>query len=481
MLSFLWRQLLDDRKELAMIRRLAPVWAVVLVTLAGPAVRAQIPFPRDLIPSRTSLARLGLDRQWTAVVSLNETERLRRISRSADLFFAQTTGGAIHTYDAESGRLLWSASLGGSTPLARPVSSNSYMVFGTTADLLHALDRKTGRPIWTTHVGSIPTCGTVADEDRVMVGTLDGKLIGFSLRKKGPKGDLQIRDKPVEEFGWQTGGQIDTLPLSAERMIAFGSSDGRVYVVMKDERTPLFRIRTRGPIGDGLGDYGTRTLLIPSADNNLYAVDLLTSENLWVFPSGAPIDQAPLVGGEDLFSINQSGYLSSLDPTNGNVRWNTPTPGGRLVALGASKIYLRSWAHDLIMVDRGTGQVVADSQATHQRAGVNLREYGLSMLNRFDDRMYFATDSGMVVCVRETGATQPRPLRDPKALPFGYIPPEGIKKTPPPIPDAETPAEPGAEPKAGDQDKPKNEGAAAPTPEKKAGPGAASNDAESPK
>ena len=70
-----------------MIRRLAPVWALVLLTMAGPGVRAQNPFPRDLIPSRTSLARLGLDRQWTAVVPLNETERVRRISRSADLFF----------------------------------------------------------------------------------------------------------------------------------------------------------------------------------------------------------------------------------------------------------------------------------------------------------------------------------------------------------------------------------------------------------
>ena len=177
----------------------------------------------------------------------------------------------------------------------------------------------------------------MADEDRVMVGTIDGKVLGYSLRSKGPKGEVQIRDKPVEELGWQTGGPVYTLPLSAEHMIAFGSSDGRVYVVMNNERTPLYRIRTGGPIGDGLGSYGTRTLLIPSADDNLYAVDLLTSENIWVFPSGAPIDQAPLVAGEDIFSINEGGYLTLLDPANGNVRWNTLTPGGRLLAVGGTQ------------------------------------------------------------------------------------------------------------------------------------------------
>ena len=55
-------------------------------------------------------------------------------------------------------------------------------------------------------------------------------------------------------------------------------------------------------------------MLIPSADNNLYAVDILTAKNLWVFASGAPIDQAPVVTGEDIYSINQSGYLTLLDP-----------------------------------------------------------------------------------------------------------------------------------------------------------------------
>ena len=59
-----------------------------------------------------------------------------------------------------------------------------------------------------------------------------------------------------------------------------------------------------------------------------------------------------------------------------------------------------------------------------------------------------------MLCAR-SAPTQPRPLRDPKALPFGYIPPEGIRKTPPPVPEAETPAEPGPEPKDADADKAK--------------------------
>ncbi|HWT79640.1 MAG TPA: PQQ-binding-like beta-propeller repeat protein, partial [Candidatus Methylomirabilis sp.] len=425
--------------------RLAPVWALALLALGGPSVKAQVPFARDLIPSRTALARVGLERQWLAVVPLNDTERLLRISRSADLFFAQTNHGSLHTYDAQSGKPLWSSSLGRYTPLARPVSSNSYAVFGTSADVLIALDRKTGRLIWKKALGTIPTCGTVCDEDRVMVGTMDGRVDAYSLGEKGPKGVMKIRAQPVQVWGWQTSGPVRTLPLPAEHMVAFGSSDGRVYVVMNDERTSLYRVRTGGAIGEGLADYGTRTLLIPSADYSLYAIDLLTSNSLWTFSSGGVVDQAPLVAGEEIYCINQAGYLTQLDPATGNVRWSILTQGARFVAVGASRIYLRSWDNDLYVIDRASGQVLADPAATKQRAGLNLREFGLSMLNRFDDRLYFGTDSGMVLCLREIGATQPRLLRDPRALPFGYIPPEGIKLTPPPVPAAETLAEPGAE------------------------------------
>jgi hypothetical protein len=224
-------------------------------------------------------------------------------------------------------------------------------------------------------------------------------------------------------------------------MVVLGSTDGRVYVVMNDERTSLYRFRAAGPIGSSFGTYGTRTLLIPSADDNLYAVDLLTSDLLWTFPSGFPVEQGPLIAGEDIYVINQAGNLSQLDPATGSVRWTTPTQDGQLLALSPSKVYLRSSGHDLFIVDRGSGRMLADPAATFQRAGLNLREFDLSLVNRYDDRLYFATPSGMIVSLRELGTAAPRPLRDPKALPFGYVPPEGLKPTPPAAPAAETPAE----------------------------------------
>jgi outer membrane protein assembly factor BamB len=245
--------------------------------------------------------------------------------------------------------------------------------------------------------------------------------------------------------------------LAAGPLAVFGSSDGRVYVIVAEEHAPLYRFRTGGPIGEGLGAYGTRTLLIPSGDDNLYAVDLFTAGGLWTFPSGAPIDQEPLVADEDIFVINAAGSLSVLRPIDGVPRWTTSTHGGRLASVSGTKVYLRSYDLDLFLVDRQTGRMLVDPGESHLRAGLNLREYGLAVVNRLNDRMYFATTSGMLVCLREAGLPQPRPLRDAKAPPFGYIPPEGLKSLTPPVAPTATP-EAGGEPAA--QPKPEAEGGA---------------------
>ena len=98
--------------------------------------------------------------------------------------------------------------------------------------------------------------------------------------------------------------------------------------------------------------------------------------------------------------------------------------------MGDKRIYLRSWGNDLLIIDRGTGQMLADAAATHARAGVNLREYGMSMLNRFDDRMYFATDSGMILCLKEMGATQPRLLARSQGPPLRIHSARGTQEAP---------------------------------------------------
>ena len=89
-----------------------------------------------------------------AAVPMEPTEKLLEISMADNLVFAQTDHAGFHTFDAESGRLLWSAHLGRRLGDAFPASVNSRLVFVTNSNLLYALDRNTGRTVWVENLGS---------------------------------------------------------------------------------------------------------------------------------------------------------------------------------------------------------------------------------------------------------------------------------------------------------------------------------------
>jgi outer membrane protein assembly factor BamB len=418
----------------------------MLSIVAASSAMAQSPFPRDIIPGRSPLERVGLERQWFTVIPLVETERLIRISRTQDMFFAQTNYARVHALDPESGRILWTAHVGERSGRALGVADNSWAVCVTTANLLFGLDRGTGRELWRVNLNTLPSSTPACDESRVLVGMNNGMIVGHRLKYVDQKGVEHIYDKPVPLWSYHAGTAIRTRPILAESLAAFGGGDNKLWVVLADEPTVLFRLSTGGPIGEGLGAYGTRTLLVPSEDKVLYAVDLFTAQLQWTFPSGSPIAQAPLVAGDDIYVINTAGDLSSLDPRTGQARWTVPTQGGQLISVTPSRVFLRSYNHDLFVVDRATGRMIVDPSGSHIRAGLNLREYDLSIVNRFNDRSYFGTRSGMILALREVGQTRPHLLRDPKQPPFGYVPPEGIQTTPPIPPPVEAGATPEGEP-----------------------------------
>ncbi len=390
--------------------------------------------------------RLGLERHWMAMVPMSQTERLLSISVAEGMLFGQTDHGNFYTYDAESGRLLWSTMVGPQARVARPASANSKLVFVTNSYFLYALDRRTGRTAWKVDLATIPSSSTTCDEDKVMVGLSSGLLRAFHTEDRESKATPgHIVKGGSFAFNWQTNGPMTARPIAAGRLIAFGSHDGRAYVAQAEPPVMLYRFKTGGAVSASMGTYGERTLLVPSADQALYAIDLFTAEVKWTFSAGAPVVQEPLVSGDDVYVVNAAGILNLLDAPTGRLRWSTSTQGGRLIAVSATRVYLESHDDDLFIVDRATGRMIAGPRDTFQRAGLNLRHYELGPTNSLDDRLYFATNSGLVICLREKDQLQPRLLRDPKQKPFGYIPTEGIDLRPKAAPGPA--AEPDATPK----------------------------------
>jgi outer membrane protein assembly factor BamB len=422
-----------------MFRRLA--LACLALTLMIGTAQAQVSFGSNAIPARRALARVNLDLQFSTVVPLQGAEKLVELSIDEGLLFAQTNHGNFYAYDAETGRYLWGAHLGDVTTGAQPASVNSFAVYVTNSNELFALDRKTGQQMWKGELSGQPSSSTTADENFVMVGLDSGKLLTFEARTGAVNAKLNL----------QTNARISSHPVLAGKVVAFGSEDRKLYLMRADSGALLWRFATGGPIVAPLGRHGVRTLLVPSGDKSLYSVDLFTGVANWNVATGSAVEQEPLVSDNDVYVVNTAGFLSAIDIPTGTTKWTVSTLGGRLLSVSATKVYLESHDDDLFVVDRATGKIIYDPASTLNRAGINLRNFELGPTNRFDDRLYFGTTHGLVVCLRELAQVAPRPIRDPKDKPFGYIPPQGYDDivTPPATPaatPATTPAEP-AEPK----------------------------------
>ena len=420
-----------------MPRRLALVSLIFLLAIGS--ARGQVSFGNNSIPGRRALARVNLDLQFSCVVPLNGPEKLTEISIDDGMLFAQTNHANFYAFDAETGRYLWGAHLGNITTHAEPASVNSFGVYVTNSNFMFGLDRKTGRQMWKKELTNIPSSATAANDDRVMIGLESGKLVTFDAKTGAEKWNIQTNEK------------IRSRPIIAGRVVVFGSEDRKLYMSKLDTPDLLWRFATGGPIEAPLATHGVRTLLVPSTDKALYAVDLFTGLEKWVIPTGSPVEQEPLVSDDDVYVVNDEGFLTSADVASGKAKWTISTLGGRLLSVSATKLYLESHDEDLFVVDRESGKVVYDPVTTLQRSGINLRNFSLGPTNRFDDRLYFGSTHGLIICIRELAQVTPRLIRDPKAKPFGYIPPEGypdiFNPTAPPTTtapagEAATPADP---------------------------------------
>lgn len=497
-----------------MIRRLALAWAALGSLALAVSANGQPMETYRILPDQTALGRIGLERSWFSAVPLQAgLERVIHLSLTSDgtQIFAQTTESRLYCYDSETGRMLWAADLGLTNGRAEDVGVNATLAFAINGNYLYALDRATGRQVWVQRMEARASSAVGATEDFVFIGLVNGKMLAYSLRPADdPRYQKQTGPPGGFAFNFSTTGPVSAEPIPTQFAIAFASRGGRLYVSRLNPPTLLHRSQYIGPIVASMATYGTgpeSMLIVPTAERNLYGINLFTGEQQWVFPTGAPITAQPLVGGGDVtivrrvperrtrtiigtdlrpyeqeytevvdveevlpmpptvYVLNEGGELSAVDPDSGGSRWkelvpilgteqetidprtgrSVPVPGtGRLMldpdtgepaeeprrvrtsadqilALSPTRIYLRTEFGDLSIVERETGDLVAGPAATFQRAGVDLRRYAISTTNDINDRIYLASPSGSIVCLREFGSTSPVPLRALSTAPFGFL------------------------------------------------------------
>ena len=389
--------------------RLPTVAAIVCLGFIAPAI-AQVKGDAPL-PTHQQLSRLGLERAWWAQAVLNpHRDKVRHVAIDEDMIYVQATSGVTTAFDAETGQQLWAVQFGRFDQPSFPAISSEELAMIIVGSTMYGVEKQTGKTVWTLILKGQPSTGPAVDDKHVYFGTLDGAVYAYSLRKiRKLYEERRLPQWSMEAQVWmyKAGKEITSPPITTGRVVNFASRDGSLYSVNAADRKLVYQLETDKAIVAPLTRLGN-TMFMASEDFTFYALNLFNGRVEWEFTSGLPIRKAPWAINNDLYLLPDRGGMYCLDPATGDRRWWQPSLS-HFIAMTGGTVAASDVDGNLVMVSRDKGETIGS---------LPLRRYSVRPGNDRTDRIYLATESGTVICLRQIGHTFPVYHRYPDRLPL---------------------------------------------------------------
>ena len=391
--------------------------------------------PHPIIPE-TEAGRHGLTRAWFTQIDMDRARtRVAEMVLDRGTLFVQTDRAALHAVDAETGQTLWSAEVGRRGHPSLAPAANSDLVAVVNGSYLYLLDRHNGKLLWSTQLEGVPGSAAVLSQRRVYVPMHAGKVFSYVLERRrnpveasgataeddvaaaepeaGPAEAIRLSHESIVPLACQSTGQTLVQPIviweSPDREHVVWPTDrghlnlGR-YERLNDRFMVRYRLETQGPIvsrpvhrPSPSGEEGAGTVFAASLDGFVYAIRAGRGETLWRFALAEPVYEPLIVAGDRVYVVTQPGGLYCLDAADGTDRWWTYGVA-QFVSASKERVYV---------ADR-RGHILVLAAATGARLDtISAADLPIKLRNAQNDRIYLATGSGLVQCLRETELSEP--------------------------------------------------------------------------
>lgn len=409
-------------------------------------VLAQTALNGGPLPTEPALNRQGLTRRWWAQTTINSRrDKVLYLTVDENTLFVQTSAGVISAFDSETGKHLWSRSVGKPDRAVFRATLNDDLLFVVNGLKLYAVQKATGGILWEITLPGQPSSSPAADSQRVYIGFLDGSLYAFDLttiRELYSKGELTKFSKQSVAWRFQTSEPIAIPAVPEGKLVAFASRNGSLYSVGARDHQLIFQFETDAALSAPISTY-RNSLLLASEDTNFYQLNLVNGRPGWMFTAGLVIRKAPIVIDDEVYLIPERGNLHKLSAETGKEEWHSPGVE-EFLAASSTHVYGMGRNSTLHVLSRSSGQLIGKTPLTL---------FTRLLTNDRSDRIYAATESGVVICLHELQRDFPRyhlhPERQPVLPDFA---PEGYESEP--APGAEMPADEAAPGDATPEDSP---------------------------
>jgi len=399
------------------------------------------------LPSSRMLSRFGLERGWWSQATLNpKRDKVKFLVLDEENIYVQGSGGTVTAYEADSGKRLWAVQLGNRDEPTFPGVSNDKFFLTVNGLSLYCVERFKGDVLWEVTLPAMPSVGPAVDDQHIYIGTLDGSIYSFELRKIDELFRKRLLPRwSFEALRWRyrTSSEITTRPTSTTELVEFANATGSLFAVSALERKlqwqfeaqPFPRSRITAPIG-----VTDDSLIVASENYYVYCLDRKKGYERWSFVSGFPIRKAPIVikqyqsinkqakTDDDLYIMPDHGGIFNLALQTGRQKWERP---GITDFLGATKsrLFTSDVTGNVVLLQRNNGRPLGT---------LPLRPFSVRLENDRSDRLFLATPSGLIVCLRDQGSEFARFHKYPERAPV--VPEVEPDEPTPPVPMPDEPA-----------------------------------------
>jgi outer membrane protein assembly factor BamB len=412
-----------------MSRRPTTLGAILFICCLGSNLLAQNVFAqgslRAELPSDVMLGRLGLQRAWWAQSSIDPLQdRVKDLLADEQVTVVQSKTGLVTVFDNANGRRMWSVQIGDPNELHFAPVTNERLVLIISGTLMYGLDKRTGNVAWQVNIPTAASAPPGTDDLRAYVGSVNGAVYAYDLKFLDgiTKNPLLARDA-FKSLKWQykTGARIVYPPVSTGTVVIVASTDASLYGFDAQKRKLLFQFETDQPLSAPITQVG-RLIFVATSDRKAYCLDAETGQIKWELLSGLNLHQAVRVVGDHVF-LRPEGYgLRCLSLSKASQLWSNRQAISFLAATPAV-VYASDSLGNVLLLDQKDG---------HQIGAFSMRLFPIRVANDRTDRMYFASNRGLVVCVRERERAFPLFHKNPEKKPVEpeVAPDEGGKPAP---------------------------------------------------
>ena len=410
--------------------------------------------------------RIGLTRKWTAQATMNSSQStLKQILLDHGTLFALTDTGQLQAFNAETGATLWTVQVGRRDLLISEMDASKNYVALMNGSTIYVYNHFNGKLLWSSEADVIPGAGPAISESRVYVPGINGRMQSFALRLVGDplsemgkdektlmteereqleierRDSLRILDQYIEPLNAQSMGRIYQRPvvaidgiqdavfrtvLSGVDRIVWVTDDGIMYLgsIGTSEMADKFEIKYHVPTEKNITSRPTfiepdpdfpdqtGTIYMGSRDGYVYCIRENDGEQLWTFPCNEPIIEHLAVFSRELekrdakrkkqyerylFVPTYQKGMFCLDAVKGVKIWQTP---------GIKRFLSRSYTR-LYTVDSRNNLTVLNAQSGQVLGSLPLNNNKIQYLNEITDRIYLATEDGMIQCLAQMDLEKP--------------------------------------------------------------------------